>query len=45
MPLRWAVFVTTLVGIPLTLYHTREAPLIRVGNALVADLFQTGLEL
>src|SRR5207247_8704831 len=43
MPLRWAVFVTTVVGAPLTLYHSLEAPLIRFGNALVANFSQTGL--
>jgi len=43
MPLRWAVFVTTVVGVPLTLYHSLEAPLIRFGNALVANFSQTGL--
>src|SRR2546422_10072375 len=43
MPLRWAVFVTTVVCVPLTLYHSLEAPLIGFGNALVANFSQTGL--
>jgi len=35
--------VTTVVGVPLTLYHSLEAPLIRFGNALVTNFSQTGL--
>ena len=43
MPLRWAVFVTALVGVPLALYHGIEAPLIRVGSAVVTNFSQTDL--
>jgi peptidoglycan/LPS O-acetylase OafA/YrhL len=37
-PLKWLIFLTTLVGVPLVLYHGLEAPLIRVGNTVAETL-------
>jgi peptidoglycan/LPS O-acetylase OafA/YrhL len=36
---QWTVFVVTLIGLPVLLYHTIEAPLIRVGARLADRWF------
>ncbi|MGA2447879.1 MAG: acyltransferase family protein [Polyangiaceae bacterium] len=35
---RWVVFVVLLIGVPVTLYHLVEAPMIRVGAATARRL-------
>lgn len=34
-PLQWVVFISTVVCVPIALYHAIEAPLIRVGSSVV----------
>lgn len=37
---QWVVFLVTLAGIPVLLYHAVESPMIRMGNRLVARKYR-----